>query len=1418
MPLCRILIPPEGGGGSVTLNPVASSTVKDVMRQVQTKLQKMSASPFNVDLYILSINQSLCWWKEDTKLFEEVVVDDDAVLPLYFVFKTEVLSSGTDLQEPNPDSKSDAKFVDVKEFQAAEATPAVWRARTDCGLCHAPFTFTTRSHHCRKCGEEVCGACSRQAWKLSKSRPAVRVCDSCHQGLQQTGERVVPLPVISVAPPSFVDATSVKACALCLREPVLGRRRLHYCRVCGNMFCVSCAPTKIDLPDNFRTNPKDTSEISSNPVRACSHCLACLEEGVYVLSDAKFSKASESKSQAFSSGSTELPTPTSSSRNVGVLSGASSPRSSLPSTTKRASIEKSNTFSSSSPSSLITNSTADVSSAQPLSVSSSSSTLPCIQSSSSSSSSSSMPHTSLPTPRNNHSRSDSKDGNEARDREVTPSIANGRAASALKLLGKSPQMGATSPLPALVADVQEEDTQSAIYALLGLSGALEKVYDAGRVRFYRSQSTASSEASAWNCPEFLSEPSARMGCSGSASVHLDECTYTFAVTDGDTVQSVIDRTLVEALGVAGKRGDMVLRVRGLQSFLIGTKTLAAYQCVREALRRGKQLNFLLIPKPSASHDTPAWTGWGGGVQTLPPLPKTVSLSDVIAKSGVFSASQLSLHGLPLDSKGSVVVRFLLLHGCSLLPDSCVSSAPSPYVQTSSKKESKKDFHTGSCAWANQELVLPVFSQGVPRETKVAFAVSLVNAQTSELVACGTLPLFDERGLMVQGVAVLRLHEPLRRIALELGDEEEKLEELVALLARTPIGDNPTKHAPMLSVRFAEFGSPVLFSDLREAAPKTSRFTLSAGLSKCARCGYPQEKDSKWCFGCGRRNEQTNQAGKTDVLSEPSNHRQTVAESRDVLLARDPLYQLTPSDKMTLWSCRDTLVDKPHMLPFFLQSTDWSDPNQRVEAHKLLSLWAAPAVETCLQLLDVNFGDSAVRAYATHHLSRLPASQLEPFLLQLTQCLKFELYHHSPLSVLLVRKALQHPVVIGHSLFWHLKTEMQCQPAFAERFCLILADILSCGGPLVRELRRQSVCLEQLTRVAEQVVVQKAAGKLSKDKIQAGYLEELVKLNCYFFARLNKLMLPLNPQVEVGTLIVEKCRFMSSKKVPLWLVFQNADRSDAKPVYVLFKSGDDLRQDILTLQLLRTMDDIWLSKGLDLRLTPYRVVSTGVNHLGEGLGMIEVVLDSDTTSGIQADFGGGALGAFKLNTIYDFLLKHNSDEVAMDAAKEQFMRSSAGYCVATYIIGIGDRHNGNIMVTKDGRLFHIDFGHFLGNFKSKFGYKRERAPFVFTPEMAYVIGGKNFAEHASYQQFEQLCVQAFNALRARAALLETLFGLMVSAGMPELLHVSDIGYMRDQLCLDLSDEEAAVVFLRDLKTSVTATSRRIDNFIHIAKHG
>ena len=38
----------------------------------------------------------------------------------------------------------------------------------------------------------------------------------------------------------------------------------------------------------------------------------------------------------------------------------------------------------------------------------------------------------------------------------------------------------------------------------------------------------------------------------------------------------------------------------------------------------------------------------------------------------------------------------------------------------------------------------------------------------------------------------------------------------------------------------------------------------------------------------------------------------------------------------------------------------------------------------------------------------------------------------------------------------------------------------------------------------------------------------------------ELELPLDPNIKLGRLKIAKCKYMDSKKLPLWLVFQNAD--------------------------------------------------------------------------------------------------------------------------------------------------------------------------------------------------------------------------------------------------------------------------------------
>eukprot|EP00456_Euglypha_rotunda_P026962 TRINITY_DN2162_c0_g1_i12.p1 TRINITY_DN2162_c0_g1~~TRINITY_DN2162_c0_g1_i12.p1 ORF type:complete len:230 (+),score=36.22 TRINITY_DN2162_c0_g1_i12:348-1037(+) len=218
--------------------------------------------------------------------------------------------------------------------------------------------------------------------------------------------------------------------------------------------------------------------------------------------------------------------------------------------------------------------------------------------------------------------------------------------------------------------------------------------------------------------------------------------------------------------------------------------------------------------------------------------------------------------------------------------------------------------------------------------------------------------------------------------------------------------------------------------------------------------------------------------------------------------------------------RHSLTKYPKVLPKFLQSVKWGIPDHKFEAYRLLKQWAPPtAPEYALELLDAKYPDSIVRQYAVNVLRRLDDDNLRLYLLQLTQCLKFEPYHNSPLKRFLIERALASPFVVGHYLFWHLKAELH-NATFCERFAVILEEYLSHAGRYATELRKQNSAVLKLQKVAEMIVKLKRKGASDEDAMEA-YTKELKRLNEDFFQPMGKFQIPFNP--KIGRAVQQECR-------------------------------------------------------------------------------------------------------------------------------------------------------------------------------------------------------------------------------------------------------------------------------------------------------
>jgi len=183
--------------------------------------------------------------------------------------------------------------------------------------------------------------------------------------------------------------------------------------------------------------------------------------------------------------------------------------------------------------------------------------------------------------------------------------------------------------------------------------------------------------------------------------------------------------------------------------------------------------------------------------------------------------------------------------------------------------------------------------------------------------------------------------------------------------------------------------------------------------------------------------------------------------------------------------------------------------------------------------------------------------------------------------------------------------------------------------------------------------------------------------------------------------------------------------------VIFKLGDDCRQDALALQVIRVCLEAFQEARLELFVFPYRITP---NASGGTLGgVIECIPNAETRNDL------GKMSPCSLRTWF-LRLFGPPEGRAFQIAHRNFILSLAGYAVVSYILQAKDRHNGNIMIDSLGRVAHIDFGFIYET--SPGGNLGFEPSFKLTDEMNELIGPKY------YLWFQVLVVRGFLAVRRK----------------------------------------------------------------------
>ena len=524
--------------------------------------------------------------------------------------------------------------------------------------------------------------------------------------------------------------------------------------------------------------------------------------------------------------------------------------------------------------------------------------------------------------------------------------------------------------------------------------------------------------------------------------------------------------------------------------------------------------------------------------------------------------------------------------------------------------------------------------------------------------------------------------------------------------------------------------------------------------------------------------------RTGVLDRDLKPNAKIRDELNTIMSYGPTQELNAEEKDLVWKFRHHLTRDKRALTKFVKSVAWHDHSEARQAVQLLPKWTEIDVDDALELLGPTFDNPAVRAYAVDRLRESDDDELLLYLLQLVQALKFEKISPEPqdgnsqdssLARFLITRATNN-MMLGNFLHWYLMVECddrspdqikEHRKLFAKVEYDFMAELMKVPeGPERRKtLLGQGELIAVLSKISKEIRFSREDRPRKQQRLKKYLADPKNELTTFD----PPLPLPLDPSVSIVGCYPEDALVFKSSLYPLLVHFKT---SDGKKYPIIFKTGDDLRQDQLVIQVIALMDRLLRKENLDLKLSPYRILATSSNA-----GAVQFV-PSMSLAAASAKYKGSILAYLRANNP-----DTSADLGVRPATMDTYVKSCAGYCVITYLLGVGDRHLDNLLLAPDGHFFHADFGYILG-----------RDPKPFAPQMKLckeMVEGMGSSTSPHYAAFKSYCFTAYTTLRKSSNLILNLFSLMVDANIPDIKVEPQrvVEKVRERFHLEMTEEEA-----------------------------
>jgi len=391
--------------------------------------------------------------------------------------------------------------------------------------------------------------------------------------------------------------------------------------------------------------------------------------------------------------------------------------------------------------------------------------------------------------------------------------------------------------------------------------------------------------------------------------------------------------------------------------------------------------------------------------------------------------------------------------------------------------------------------------------------------------------------------------------------------------------------------------------------------------------------------------------------------------------------------------------------------------------------------------------------------------MNTYMMQLVTSLRYELKPvHSSLFIEMKTIALGDGAFASR-LYWYLNVCESFKNEYSEIYKKMKDNLIH---HLQSEQPGFSLAIAAQTllyqKLIEFAIVAKKTSKVPKEMIEE-FNENIFK--CHTKNSLS-IPLPIDPS-HIAVKLDTEVKVMNSATKPVLYTFICVSKDDIKKdqksqkrysYQLFFKREDDLRQDEMVLQSIKYVDDCVTGIG-GAQLIPYKAFS-----FTNSCGFVEAVFPSrclesfsKRSQGIEEKLLEMTIEKANVENI-DLNSKpgENWKTNTLKNMTDKFIRSLASYCVVSYVIGIGDRHRDNLLLYKDGQIFHIDFGYIFGLNPKPFS-----SQIKLTPDMYYIYE-KNSQRK---QLFENTVKSVYKTMNEEFDKLTLIFFMMKDCGMKQV---------------------------------------------------